>query len=454
MDEFRILSPTAILGYGFPETSFANGMKKKPHMIGVDAGSSDPGPYYLGSGKSFTQRDAVRRDLKILLRAAVDASIPLVIGTAGGSGARPHVDWAADIVREAARELDISFRMGVIYADMDRNVLTRALNDNRIRPLGPVPDVTEEDIAASRNIVAQMGQEPVFRAFDKNCQVILCGRCYDPVAFAARPVQLGFPAGPAYHLGKILECAAIAATPGSGADCVMGTVKKDRFILEPLCGRRRFTRTSTAAHTLYEKENPYRLKGPDGEIDLKDTKFTEIDNQRVEVRGTKFKLANRKTVKLEGACLEGYRTIFIAGVRDPVFIAAADNILADIRQLTAERFDRECPSYKVVYHIYGKDGVMGSLEPMKKIGSHEIGLVVEVIATTQEEADNILGFFRTTLLHYGYPGRISTAGNLALLYSPSDISCGEVYRFNIHHLLTVKDSAELFPLFVEEVNGE
>ncbi len=43
-EEFRILSTTAILGYGFPMASFEEGMKRKPHLIAVDAGSTDPGP--------------------------------------------------------------------------------------------------------------------------------------------------------------------------------------------------------------------------------------------------------------------------------------------------------------------------------------------------------------------------------------------------------------------------
>ncbi|MGL4209010.1 MAG: acyclic terpene utilization AtuA family protein, partial [Candidatus Adiutrix sp.] len=53
MDEIKILSPTAILGYGFPEESFKAALDKNPHVIAVDAGSTDPGPYYLGSGVSF-----------------------------------------------------------------------------------------------------------------------------------------------------------------------------------------------------------------------------------------------------------------------------------------------------------------------------------------------------------------------------------------------------------------
>ena len=91
MEEMRILSPTAILGYGFPEESFREGMKKKPHIIAVDAGSTDPGPYYLGAGVSFTDRNAVKRDLAIMIPEGLKAGIPVIIGTAGGSGAKPQL---------------------------------------------------------------------------------------------------------------------------------------------------------------------------------------------------------------------------------------------------------------------------------------------------------------------------------------------------------------------------
>ncbi len=61
MKEYKILAPTAILGYGFPVESFDEGLRRKPDLIAVDAGSVDPGPYYLGAGKSFTDRAAVKK---------------------------------------------------------------------------------------------------------------------------------------------------------------------------------------------------------------------------------------------------------------------------------------------------------------------------------------------------------------------------------------------------------
>ncbi len=104
VNEFRMLSTSGILGYGFAEESLKIGMTWEPHVIGCDGGSTDPGPYYLGSGKSFTSRLSVKRDLRLMLMAAVAARIPCIIGTSGGAGGEPHLQDTAALVREIARE--------------------------------------------------------------------------------------------------------------------------------------------------------------------------------------------------------------------------------------------------------------------------------------------------------------------------------------------------------------
>ena len=62
---------------GFPETSFAAGLTLNPDVIAVDAGSTDPGPYYLGAGVSFTNRPAVKHDLRLILGAGRERGIPV-----------------------------------------------------------------------------------------------------------------------------------------------------------------------------------------------------------------------------------------------------------------------------------------------------------------------------------------------------------------------------------------
>jgi len=443
--EFRVLSTTAILGYGFPETSFMAGMRRNPHLIAVDAGSTDPGPYYLGAGKSFTNRAGVKRDLRLMLREGVKRGIPVVIGSAGGSGARPHVDWCEEIIREIAREEKLHFKMGIVYADVDKKRVRAHLRKKEIKPLACVPPLTAADLDESVNLVAQMGIEPIERALEAGCQVVLAGRCYDPAVFAALPIMLGFDKALALHMGKILECAAIAATPGSGADCAMGTLTRDSFILETLNPKRKFTKISTAAHTLYEKSDPYHLPGPGGAIDLTHCTFTELPGGRVEVKGSRYKATPTYYVKLEGVRPAGFRTISVAGTRDPIMIKGIDAILENVTAQVDEILKREKFGGRIHFHVYGKNGVMGALEPEKKTRSYELGIVIEAVAPTPEGADSLCSLTRSTLLHYGYPGRISTAGNLAFPFSPSDVRMGAVYEFSVYHLMPVADQA-MFPL--------
>lgn len=449
-EEYRILSTTAILGYGFPEASFNEGMKRKPHLIAVDAGSSDPGPYYLGAGVSFTDRGAVKRDLAIMLKAGIPNKIPIVIGTAGGSGAESHLEWCRKIIEEIARENNLHFSMAMIHAEMDKNLIKKSFRAGEIRPLEPAPALTEANIDASTRIVAQMGVEPFIKAFESKPDVILAGRTYDPVCFAAHPIMAGYDRALALHLGKILECASICATPGSGSDCMFGYIGADYFRVEPLNPARKCTTLSVAAHTLYEKTNPYILPGPGGYLDLHNTKFEQETENIVKVTGTKFIKTPENTVKLEGSKPIGYRTVSIAGARDPAFISRIDAIIEGVKERVADNFKGgNLQNYQLRFNIYGRDGVMAGLEPHPDTGGvHELGIVIEAIASTQAQADTVCAFARSTMLHYGYEGRRSTAGNLAFPYSPSDFHAGEVYVFSVYHLLRTGDPASLFPINV------
>ena len=84
--EIRVLAASGMLGTGFPEESLHKGLAMRPHFIGVDAGSTDSGPTDLATGTCRYSEAAYRRDLKLLLSAAVENNIPLIIGSAGGAG--------------------------------------------------------------------------------------------------------------------------------------------------------------------------------------------------------------------------------------------------------------------------------------------------------------------------------------------------------------------------------
>lgn len=337
--------------------------------------------------------------------------------------------------------------MAVIQSELDKALIKKKLAEGNIVPLHPAGPITEADVDESVRIVAQMGEEPYIEALDAGAQVILAGRSYDPSVFAALAIKEGFDKGLAIHLGKILECASIAALPGSGSDCMFGYLQKDNFVLEPLSPLRKCTTLSVAAHTLYEKTNPYILPGPGGAIDLHHSEFTQITDNMVKVTGSKFVPTDEYFVKLEGVKKVGYRTISVAAAKDPVMIEKIDQIVQSVKDRVVNNFE----SYGITdffldFKIYGKNGVMGLFPGSETRVAHELAIVIEAVAPTQDQADTICGFARSTMLHFGYEGRISTAGNLAFPFSPSDCKVGEVYEFNVYHLMKVENPTEHFPI--------
>src|SRR5712664_3240620 len=97
-DSVGILVPSGMLGAGFRPDTITRGISLGADVIAVDGGSTDSGPYYLGTGTAKTTEHAVRRDLRLLLAAASSARIPLVVGSCGTGGTDSGVHWVAGIV--------------------------------------------------------------------------------------------------------------------------------------------------------------------------------------------------------------------------------------------------------------------------------------------------------------------------------------------------------------------
>jgi hypothetical protein len=95
--------------------------------------------------------------------------------------------------------------------------------------------------------------------------------------------------------------------------------------------------------------------------------------------------------------------------------------------------------------VNGVRGVVPDGEP----SPGEAFIMGECIAPTRERAAEVLRTTKQYLLHHGYPGRLSTAGNLAFPFTPPEVSLGPAYRFNVYHLMHVQDADGLFPLEIE-----
>jgi hypothetical protein len=331
------LAATGMLGTGFSEDSLERAMAARPDFIGCDAGSADPGPFYLGSGLSQASRAAVKRDLRLILRAARAAKIPALIGSAGTAGGEPHLAFTREILEEVAREEGLSFKLAVIHAELDRLYLKEKLRRGRIRPLYPALPLDEETLDRAVRVVAQMGAEPFMAALAAGAEVVLAGRASDTAIFAALPLLRGLPPGPVWHAAKILECGAAAVEQRLYPDCLMAWVDGEGFVVEPPNPRMRCTPASVAAHTLYENPDPFRLYEPSGMLDTSGARYLAVSDRAVRVTGSRFVPAEVYTVRLEGAEYVGHRYVVVAGIRDPVVLRRGRPAKAFLRLPPAPR---------------------------------------------------------------------------------------------------------------------
>ncbi len=452
-DELRLVAINGMLGYGYELTSLENGIAAEPHLLGVDAGSTDAGPFYLGHGRSLTSARQVERDLDGALRAVKKAGVPLVIGSAGFGGSSVHVDFCLERLAQVAGRMSETFRCAVIRSDLNREMVKRAIIEQKVRPLGGAPEIGPDDIDDLTQLVGQIDTEAIAVALaEAEVEIVVAGRACDTAVYATLPIMKGFDPGLALHMAKIMECGAQCAIPLAPNDCLLGIMRRDSFLIRTLNPNRTVTPESVAAHSLYEQPDPYELHEPEGTVDMIDTLFEQIDDRTVKVSGSCLRpKPGPKTIKMEGAKLAGYRAVTIAGVHDSGVIENLDAIFATAKEMAVANLssDMDPGVLTADMRVYGRDAVLGHLEPRASVAPREVGVLLEVIGPTQEAASAFLALLRSSMLHCPFEGRKTTAGNLAFPFSPSDLEGGPVYEFSVYHLLETEDHGSLFaPEFI------
>ncbi len=436
----KIVALNGLLGYGYSEEALNIAFSEKVDYLGVDAGSTDPGPYYLGSGHSFTNRGAVKRDLELALPKALEQKAPFIIGTAGGAGSKRHVEWLKDIIYEISKEKGLHFTLGTVFSDVTNEYVTEKLESGKISNMSDEMPLCKKDVEESTTIVSQIGIAPIIELLKQKVDVIVCGRACDTAIYAAPCIFEGYDEGLAFHMAKIMECGAMCSEPVAAADVMQGYMNKDYFELRPANPIRKCTVDRVAAHTLYEQSNPYLIYEPDGVCDLTNSKFEQIDERTVRVSGSVFHSAKEKTLKLEGVKCSGYRTICPATIFDPETIKNFDKIVKTVTDFVVEntKDTLEAGSYTVNFKTNGGP-------------ESTLGIVMDIVGKTQDIADMVCALVRSRMLHCDYAGRKSTAGNLAFPFSPSDIHVGPVYEFSVFHLAKVDSLLETAKIVTEEV---
>ena len=446
----RILCPNGHLGFApIRIGSFEVGLTAEPDLICADSGSCDVGPGPLGADTSSSPRQWQVDDLEHMLLAARRGGVPMIVGSAGDTGSNSRVDLFVAIVKDLARKHGLPrFRIGYFYSEVGKNYLRRKVEcGDTIQGLDERPPLDLATLEATDRLVAMAGIHPYVELLDRGADVIIGGRSSDCAIFAAPAIRRGYPEGLAYLWGKILECASFCAEPYGGKESVLGAITMEDVKVTAMSPEQRCTIASVAGHAMYERPNPFYEYFLGGHIDMSECRYEQYDERTTRITGPKYVPAVELRAKLEGAGKLGERYVGMVGVRDPYTIANIDAVIGWARGQAVERFGRT--GWELHYTVYGRDAILGPLEPCKTSPSHELCVVVQAIAPTRELAEEVCLTGTRQMFYARLPAVKGTAGGVAFLFDEV-MPASPAYCWTVNHTVRLDDPLELFPTFLAE----
>lgn len=451
MKELKFLCPNGHLGFApTKEESFYLGVKEKPDYILCDSGSDDIGPGPLGEDISTSPKAWQTHDLELMLVEARKLGVPMIVGSAGDTGTNSRVNLYIDIIKELAEKHKIPrFKLGYFYSEVDKEYLRRKMKKGEvIEGLDGRMPLDEETLDKTNRIVAVAGIHPYIKLLEMGADVIIGGRSSDCVIFAAPAIYHGFSEDLSYYLGKVLECASFCAEPYGGKESVLGIISENDVKVRAMAPWQRCTVASVAGHAMYERSNPFYEYVAGGMLDMTNCKYEQYDEKTCRITGPRFiPVKGRIKIKLEGSGKVGERYIGIAGIRDPYTIQNIDKVIAWCRRQITERFGES--GYEIYYHVFGKNGVMGDMEPVKETKSHELCIVVEGIAPTREMAEELTMIGTRQIFYARLPEVKGTAGSAAFIVDEV-LPAKPAYMWTMNHVVEVDDPMELFEVHMIE----
>jgi hypothetical protein len=167
-----------------------------------------------------------------------------------------------------------------------------------------------------------------------------------------------------------------------------------------------------------------------------------VSEKTTRVTGMVFEDATDFRVKLEGSGKVGERFVGMAGIRDPYTIANVDKVIEWAREQVRERFGDE--GWELHYNVFGRDGIMGDMEPNRDKPAHELLVVVQGVAPTREMAEEVAITGTRQLFYARLPEVKGTAGGVSFVFDEV-LPASSAYRWTLNHTMSVSDPLELFP---------
>jgi hypothetical protein len=453
MASLKIICPNGHLGFApLKVPSFRLGVEAGPDFIAADSGSDDIGPVPLGSDTCASPRAWQEHDLEVMLLASLQKGVPMIIGSAGDTGSNSRVDMYVRIIRDLAERHQLPpFRVGWFYSEVDKEkVRAKMRAGSPIRGLDGRPDLDRAELDATERIVAMAGVHPFRKLLDEGCDVIIGGRSSDSAVFAAAALARGYPEAQSYYLGKVLECASFCAEPYGAKETVLGEITGDHVEVTAMAPEQRCTVASVAGHAMYERSNPFHEFVAGGMLDMTDCRYEQVSEKTTRVTGMRFVPAEEFRVKLEGSGKIGERFVGMAGIRDPYTIAHVDEVIEWARAQVRERFGES--GWELHYNVFGRNGIMGDMEPLKDKPGHELLIVVQGVAPSREVAEEVTMTGTRQLFYARLPDVKGTAGGVSFAFDEV-MRASPGYRWTINHTMAVDDPLELFPTFSDMVGA-
>ena len=100
--------------------------------------------------------------------------------------------------------------------------------------------------------------------------------------------------------------------------------------------------------------------------------------------------------------------------------------------------------YDIHVRVYGRDGVMGRLEPLADQLGHEVCLLFTITTAAEDTTDAIAKTFAHFALHYPIPEWRGLISGIAFPMAPAHVNRGAAYRFNLNHIVVPDDPREMF----------
>ena len=443
-----ILVPAGALGIPYDREALTHGLEHEPDLIAIDGGSTDSGPFYLGTGNSKYSRAATKADWADLMAARNIAGVPLLIGTAGTSGADSAVDWMLDITLEIAKERGETLKIATLKSGQEKQATIKAYTEGAITPLEGAPDLDIQILEQTTNIVALAGTEQIEAALASGADIIIAGRATDTAIIAALPIARGCHKGAAWHGAKIAECGALATTnPNSGV--ILMRFDESGFTITPLAEDTTATPYTVSAHMLYENADPYILHEPGGWLDVRKARYTALDEVSVRVEGSIWHDTKPYTVKLEAARRAGFQTVSFVLVRDAHYREHIDDWVTALSASFQKKAVRSGLSdTKLELRVIGRNATLGALEKLD-ISAGEVGVMAIFTSPTQQQANEAAKLLNPDLLHLPLTPH-ELMPTFAFPFSPPEMDRGASYEFCLHHIMAIDDPLSAFRLEITE----